>query len=114
MVMNMVRCPVCDKGTLRPGKVKESMFGVELGEYDGEICSKCGETFLDSDVTKKLEEKAKALGLWGISKKVKIVRSGNSLCIRIPAELARFLDLKEGKEIVIAPDGKEKLVVDLI
>ena len=110
----MVKCPSCEKGTLRRGKVKESMFGIDLGTYDGEICSKCNETFLDSKAMQKIEKKAKEKGVWGISKKIKIVKSGNSLSIRIPAKLAKFLNIKEGEEVIIHPEGKEKLVLDLV
>ena len=82
----MAKCPVCGTGTLRKGKVEETMFGIVIGKFPGEICSNCNETFLDEETMKKVEKKAKEIGIWGISKKIKIVRSGNSLSIRIPAK----------------------------
>lgn len=110
----MVKCPVCDKGTLRKGMVEETMFGISLGKFPGEVCSKCNETFLDDDAMKKVERKAKELGIWGLSNKIKIVKSGNSLTIRIPAKLAKFLRLKEGEEVVVHPEGKGKIIVDIV
>lgn len=112
--MEMVKCPVCEKGTLRKGKVKETMFGIELGKFDAEVCSHCKETFFDERTMEEVEERAKEKGIWGLSKKIKVVRSGNSLSIRIPAELARFLGLKEGKGVVIRPEGKGKIIVDIV
>ncbi len=110
----MVKCPICEKGTLHRGKVTETLFGIELGVFDGEKCNHCKETFLGAQDMKKIESKAKALGIWGLSKKIKIVRSGNSLSIRIPAPLAKYLKLKAGKEVVIHPEGPEKLIVDIV
>ena len=107
------KCPVCGKGQLHRGKVREEMFGVDLGEYPAEVCDSCGESFVDQDAMKKIEARAKEAGLWGLAKKVSIAKSGNSLVVRIPAELARFLRLKGGEEALVRPEGREKIVVEL-
>ena len=109
----MATCPVCGKGRLRRGKVREQMFGVDLGEYPAEICESCGESFVDSEAMKKIETRAKAMGLWGLAKKVSIAKSGNSLVVRIPADLARFLQLKGGEDALVRPEGRAKIVVEL-
>lgn len=109
----MVRCPICEKGALREIDIEEKMFGISLGKYRGEICNKCGETFVNSNTMKKIEEKAKSKKLWGLTKKLKIVKTGNSLAIRIPANIAKFLNLKEGKELLIRPE-QEKIIIELI
>jgi YgiT-type zinc finger domain-containing protein len=106
-------CPVCSKGKLRKGKVREEMFGVDLGEYPALVCDSCGESFVDQDAMKKIEAKAKEMGLWGLAKKVSIAKSGNSLVVRIPADLARFLQLKGGEDALVRPEGREKIVVEL-
>lgn len=109
----MTSCPVCGKGKLRPGKIREQMFGVDLGEYPAEICDSCGESFVDQKAMRKMEARAKELGLWGLAKKVSIAKSGNSLVVRIPAGLARFLQLKGGEDALVRPEGREKIVVEL-
>jgi YgiT-type zinc finger domain-containing protein len=109
----MAKCPVCNKGTLRKGKIREEMFGIDLGEYPAEICDSCGESFVDEVAMRKIEARAKELGLWGLAKKVAIAKSGNSLVVRIPAELARFLKLKGGEDALVRPEGREKIVVEL-
>ena len=106
-------CPVCGKGVLRPGKIREEMFGVDLGTYDGEICDKCGESFLTSQSMDQVEVRAKELGLWGLASKVKVVRSGNSLVVRIPSPLARYLKIRSGQEVLVAPDKERRLVLEL-
>jgi hypothetical protein len=47
------------------------MFGVDLGTYDAEVCSRCGESFLTGESMDKIEARAKELGLWGLASKVK-------------------------------------------
>ena len=109
----MTKCPICENGTLRKGKVEEEMFGVALGRYDAEICDKCGESFLDQDAMHEIEAKAKELGLWGLAKNMKVIKSGNSLSVRIPAKIANFLNLEEGENVLLYPEGKKKIVVEV-
>ncbi len=106
-------CPVCGKARLRRGKAREEMFGFDLGTYRAEICDACGEHFVDLKDMERMEERAKGLGLWGLAKKVTIAKSGNSLVVRIPAELARFLRIKGGEDALVRPEGREKIVVEL-
>jgi len=106
-----MKCPVCEKGSLKKGKIKEYMFGVYLGEFPAEICTKCKESFTDSETTKKIEEAAKKKGIWGLGKKTKITQTGNSLAVRIPKEIVDYLHLKRGGEAYIYPE-KNKLIVE--
>lgn len=89
------------------------MFGVDLGTYTAQVCPACGESFVDPATMDRIESRAKEMGLWGLAKKVTIARSGNSLVVRIPAELAKFLKLKGGEDALVRPEGREKIVVEL-
>ena len=104
-------CPICGKGLLNKGKIKEYMFGVYLGEFPAEICSKCNESFTDAETTREIGEIARKKGIWDMGKKTKITKTGNSLAIRIPKKIADFLKLKEGKEAYLHPEGN-KLVIE--
>jgi len=106
-----MKCPICESGNLKKGKIKEYMFGVYLGEFPANICSKCGESFTDSDTTKKIEEIAKQKGIWGLSAVTKITKTGNSLAVRIPKKIADYLKLKNGKEAYVHPENN-KLIVE--
>lgn len=108
-----MECPVCEKGKLKKGKIKESMFGVYLGEFPAEICTKCGESFTDSETTKKIEDAAKKKGVWGLGKETKITKTGNSLAIRIPKIIADFLKLKDGEKAYIHPENN-KLIIEVV
>ena len=49
--------------------------------------------------------------MFGLGKKTKITKTGNSLAIRIPKEIANFLKLKDGKEAYMHPE-KNKLIIE--
>ena len=108
-----MKCPICEKGILKKGKIKETVYGVYLGEFPAEICNKCQESFTDESTTREIEESAKKAGIFGLGKKTKITRTGNSLAVRIPIEIVRFLKLKEGKETYIYPD-KNKIIIESV
>ncbi len=101
LIRKLLICPVCEKWYLKESKIKENMFGIYLGEFPAEICS---ESFTDEKTTRAMEELAKKKGLWGLGKKTKITKTGNSLAVRIPKEIANFLKLKEGNEAYIHPE----------
>ena len=106
-----MKCPICEKGTLKKGKIKEYMFGAYLGEFPAEICTKCKESFTDSETTRKIEEAAKEKGIWGLGRKTKITQTGNSLAVRIPKPIADYLHLKRGEEVYISPKDN-KLIIE--
>lgn len=111
--MMMMDCPMCD-GTLRKGRTEYSYHDIYFGEYDADICNKCGEAFFTEEASDEIEKKAKELGLWGLEARSKVSYSGNSLMVRIPREIAEFLDLEKGDDIRIHPEGKKRLVVELV
>ena len=87
------------------------MFGVFLGEFTAEICSHCNESFTDSETTKKIEEAAKKKGIWGLGSVTRITKTGNSIAVRIPKKIAKYLNLKAGEEAYIHPED-HKLVIE--
>jgi len=109
----MTQCPLCNEGELKNGKIKETMFGITLGEFPAEICNKCNESFTDESTTHLIELAAKKKGIWGLGAKTKIAKTGNSLAVRIPKNIVQYLKLKEGKELFIHPIDN-KLVIETI
>jgi len=107
-----MKCPICEKGELQKKKIEETMFGVPLGIFPAEVCTRCGESLTDEATTKKIEEAAKKKGIWGLLKKTKITQAGNSLAVRIPKEIVDFLKLKKGEDAYVHPEGNS-LVIDL-
>lgn len=104
---------MCEKGKLKKKIVPYSVYGVELGRFPADVCDKCGEEWFDEETAKKIELLEKKHGLFGLSKESKISYSGNSLIIRIPKAIAKFLNLKKEKPIIIHPEGKRKLTIEI-
>lgn len=106
-----MKCPACNDGELKKARIREEQLGVFLGEYKGLRCDACNETFFDEATTQKIIEKAKEKGIFGIEAKTKIAKSGNSLAVRIPKNIATIMKLKEGQEVRMHPAGK-KLIIE--
>jgi len=107
-------CPICEKGILKEKKVNYLVYGVKLGEFPAKVCNTCHEEWFDEKTSKKIEELEKKKGLFGLSKKSKISYSGNSLVVRIPKSIAKFMGVKREDEVIIHPDGKDKITVELV
>ena len=106
-----ITCPMCEKGKLVPGKMKQYLFGIYLGEFDAEACDHCKEIFNDEETTQKIEDIAKAKGLWGLGATTKVTKTGNSLAVRIPKKIADYLKIKDGREVYLHPE-EDKLIVE--
>ncbi len=92
-------------------KVQYKQFGIALGMFEAEVCTKCGETIFSMKEAKRIEVEAKKRGVWGLTAKTKIGISGNSLDVRIDKHIADFLNLRKGTEVTLHPEGKDKLVI---
>ncbi len=107
-----MECPICESGKFVRKKIEYKYKDEYFGKYDADVCNKCGEAFFTEEASDLIEKKAKELGVWGIEKKTKISHSGNSLIVRIPKAIAKFIDIEEGEEVIIRPEGKKKFSVD--
>ena len=107
-----MKCVICNGETVKKNaEYKES--GVSVGNFNAYVCQKCGETYFDEKTAEKIQNKSKQMGLFGLAKKAKVAEIGNSIAIRIPKEIAEFLKLKKGKEVVIFPESKNDLHINV-
>ncbi len=112
-MINM-KCPICETGKLVRKKIEYKYKDWYFGKYDADVCGKCDEAFFTEKASEKIELKAKELGVWGIERRTKISHSGNSLIVRIPKAIAKFIEIEDGEEVIIRPEGKKKFSVDAI
>ena len=108
-----MKCPMCNS-SLKKGMVKEEYLGHPLGEFEGYICNKCGETLLAQESVEAAQTKAKQLGIFGLAEKTNISKSGNSLILRLKKKLTDYIGVSEGSEVLVHPEGKHKLVIEVI
>ncbi|MBI2044725.1 AbrB/MazE/SpoVT family DNA-binding domain-containing protein [Candidatus Pacearchaeota archaeon] len=104
------KCALCN-GKLKGKLVDYKIYGKSMGKFKALVCDFCGEKWFGEETARKIEEKEKELGLFGLSRETKISYSGNSLIIRIPKELARFMGLKKETSVILYPEDKNKLCV---
>ena len=107
-----MKCVMCDGKTIKK-TIEHKEFGISLGNFKAEACKKCGEVYFDEKTAEKIQQKSKQLGLFGLAKKAKIAEVGNSIAIRIPKDVAEFLNLKKGREVLIFPEGKQGLHISI-
>lgn len=104
------KCISCN-GKLKDKKLDYMVYGINIGKFPSLVCDSCGEQWFSEETSRKIEEKEKELGLFGLTIEAKVSYSGNSLIIRIPKELAKFLNIKKESRISLAPENKNKLCI---
>lgn len=107
-----MKCVLC-KGKTVQKHVEYREFGLSLGKFPAAVCQNCGESFFDETTAAKIQQKSKELGLFGLAKKVKVAEIGNSIAIRIPKEIAEFLNLRKGIEVTLLPKDRQDLLVEI-
>ena len=107
-----MKCIMCD-GKLIQKKVEHEEFGVSLGKFEAQVCSKCNEVYFDSEIVNKIQTKSKKLGLFGLVKKTKVAKVGNSLAVRIPKEIVDFTRLKKEGSVKVFPRGRKEIIIEL-
>jgi len=111
--MEIEKCPECN-GKLQNKIIEYKLLGQRLGNFEALVCDKCGEQIFDEKASDKIEKKAKELGLWGLYAKVKVNQVGNSIAVTVTKPISEFLNLKKGKNVLIYPEDKHTLKVEII
>lgn len=110
--MELKKCPECG-GRIVKKRLDFFLFGENLGKFDTMVCQKCKEKFYDEEASDEMEIVAKKRGLWGLESQTKLSEVGNSLAIRLNKKLIDFFKFKKGREVIIYPENKERLVVEV-
>lgn len=107
------KCDECG-GEIMIKKVPYSIYGIKVGDYTAEQCQKCGEVCFSEEESKKITQKTKQMNLWGLESKTKIGKVGDALDVRISKKLENFLKLRKGEEVFVKPEGRDKILIELI
>jgi hypothetical protein len=100
-------------GRLKRSVTEVEFFGIDFGTRKADVCTECGSEYLSQELMEELEAEVKRRGLFGLERRGRISKSGNSLVIRIPKEMAESLKIKRDLPIVIYPTEPTKLVVEV-
>ena len=105
-------CPVCS-GSMSRKRVPYWFGNISLGEFEADVCGKCGEAFYTEEASDQIDRQAKKMGVWGIGKKVVIGQSGNALIVRIPKEIAELYKIHKSASALISPEGRNRICIEI-
>ena len=106
------KCISCS-GKLEKQIIDYKIYGISIGKFPTLVCDSCGEQWVSEETSKKIKEKEKEIGIFGLSIDSKVSYSGNSLIIRIPQNIAKFMKLNEKSKMNIEPENKNKLCISI-
>ncbi len=109
--MTKIKCRCGD--SLVKSQCEAEFFGVDFGIKKCEICKECSAEYLDNETMKSLENEIKKRGIFGLEKLVRATKSGNSIVIRIPPEIAKFSDIGYKSIIRIFPVSKNRIELEV-
>lgn len=101
-------------GTLKKSQCSVEFYGIDFGIRDCEMCTSCGSEYLDQEVMKSLEEEVKKRKIFALERNVKVTKSGNSLVIRVPREIAEFLNIGYLSSLRMFPVEKGRLEIEVL
>ncbi len=117
MVIRMVEKVLTYKcncgGMLKKSHTQVEFFGIDFGIKECEVCTKCNSEYLSDETLEEIEKEVKKRKLFGLEKDAQITKSGNSLVIRIPPEIAKFTGLNYKDRIRIYPIDRKKIEIEL-
>ncbi len=102
-----MKCFACGKGKLVKQTVQFTRHGLFVGNFNAEVCNKCGEKLFDEREAEKVENKLMEMGLWGMQKST-IYKVGGNLALGIKKALAESLGLTKGKIVRVIPQLPQK------
>ena len=100
-------------GNLKRAHTQVEVFGIDFGVRDCEVCTNCGSEYLSDEVLSEIENEVKKKRLFGLEKHAQVTKSGNSLVIRIPPEIAKFSGIRYKEHVRIYPISKNKIEVEM-
>jgi hypothetical protein len=106
------KCILCN-GNLKKEIVDYKIYGESIGKFPALVCKSCKEQWFNEETALEIEQAEKKANLFGLSRESKISYGGNSLIIRIPNDIAKFMNLKKESQVMIHPENKNKIIIDI-
>ncbi len=100
-------------GKLIKSQCEVEFFGIDFGIKKCEICKECNAEYLDNETMKSIEDEVRKRGIFGLEKLVRVTKSGNSIVIRIPPEIAKFSDINYKSLLRVFPVSKKRIELEV-
>ncbi len=101
-------------GKLVEAQIHVEHLGIDFGLRPGAVCTSCRDEYISDEVWEEVEKKVKKLKLFGLERKVKVRKSGNSLIVTIPPEIARFIGAKAQALVSLLPFERGRLEIQVL
>ena len=101
-------------GILKKSITEVEFFGINFGIKECEVCTKCNAEYLDNEVIQDIQEQTKKLGIFGLERNLQISKSGNSLILRIPVDIAKFMNIRYKTHVRVFPNSKKCLQIEIL
>ena len=101
-------------GTMKETLDEIEFFGIDFGIKKIEMCTKCNDKYISDEVYEEVEKKAKEMGLFGLERKVKVTKSGNSLVLRLPPDIVKFAGINYKDILSILPIEKRRFEIKVL
>ena len=111
--MKRTKCEECG-GKIERRTVGYNYLDEHIGRFPAEVCAKCGEIVFDEKISDEIEKIVKENGMYGLGATTRVAIAGSSFVIRVTKKIADFLKLKKGEEVHIHPEGRKRLVVEIV
>jgi len=111
--MGNITCDACG-GNVHTTDVPFQLHGEHLGNFPAEVCKQCGEKVFNEETADRIDTIAQQRGLWNLTSKTKVGQVGTALGITISKRITEFLQLSKGKNVMIYPENKKKIIVELL
>ena len=108
-----MKCEECG-GKIIVKTVPYSIYETKVGNFTAEVCQKCGEVCFSEEESKKITQKTKEMGLWGLETKTKIGKVGDALDVRFSKKIEQVMHLQKGDEVFVRPEGKNKIMIEVV
>lgn len=120
----MKDCPLCG-GEVEEVKTELSLFNgkIKINPIVGFECSSCNEIFIDENESKRIDKiirmepyrnQIEEIRKYQFRLRRKVGYSGRTLIVRIPKDIEKSISLREGEEIEIYPEGKNKIIIEKV
>lgn len=115
-------CPLCG-GDVTKIETSLSLFNgkIQINPIIGFECAKCNEIFIDEDESKRIDrltntpyyrDQIENIRKNQLRLRRKIGFSGRSLIIRIPKDIENVCQIRNGDEVEIYIEGKNKIIIE--
>lgn len=99
---------------MKKSHTEVEFYGIDFGVRECEICDTCKTEYLSEDVIEEIEKEIKKRGVFALERSVHVTKSGNSLVLRLPPEIVKFLEIHHKSTVRLFPTDKHRLEVEVL